>query len=119
MDWVLFSCNLWKLCVAHAVTDCFLQDPKLFSVGFFKNPYNCEANKTFREAGHWPYWLLAHGLMNGLGVAIATSSSGLGIAETLAHIFIDYGKMQKWYNVHMDQAFHLLCKLGWAYVATT
>ena len=114
----MFLIELWKLCVAHAITDCFLQDPKLFSVGYFKNPNNYEANKTFKEGGHWPYWLFAHGLMNGLGVAVATGSCTLGIAETIAHSLIDYGKCRKWYNVHIDQFFHLICKIGWAYIAT-
>lgn len=118
MDWVLFSYSLWKLCVAHAVTDCFLQDPKLFSVGYFKQPNSSQAYAIFGEGGHWPYWLLAHGLINGLGVAVVTGSLFLGIAETFAHVTIDYGKMKKWYNVHVDQALHFLCKIGWAYIAT-
>ena len=113
-----FIDQLWKLGAAHAVTDCLLQDPKLFSIGYFKNRHRRDATKAFGEDGHHIYWLIAHGFLNGLGVWWATGSIGFGIAETLCHIAIDYGKIEKYYGVHRDQAFHGLCKIVWAILTT-
>lgn len=108
IEWV--SLLFW-LGVAHAVTDVLLQDPKLVSIGDYKQKAYCDAQGWH---GHWPYWLLAHGLFNGAGVAIVTGNVLLGIFETMAHSLIDWGKCEQLYDVHIDQLLHLMCKLGWA-----
>ena len=113
-----FMDQLWKLAAAHAVTDCLLQDPKLFSIGYFKNRHLRDAKKAFGEDGHAIYWLIAHGLLNGLGVYWATGSASFGLLETVAHIIIDHLKIERRINVHTDQALHGLCKIGWAILTT-
>ena len=64
----------------------------------------------------WYYWMTAHALMHGGGVALATGSVVLGMAETVAHWCIDYGKCERWYNIHADQALHFGCKVIWLLV---
>lgn len=63
----------------------------------------------------WFYWLTAHAVMQGAGVFLVTSSLALGLFETVAHWLIDFGKCERWYSIHVDQALHLTCKL--TYVA--
>lgn len=61
----------------------------------------------------WFYWMSAHALTHGLGVALITQSMWLGIAETVSHFAIDYGKCEKMYGIHADQFLHVLCKVLW------
>ena len=123
MEWVLslsinrFVTRLWLLLVAHAVTDCLLQDPKLTSIGVFKNRHRGHAKKAFGEGGHEVYWLVAHGLLNGLGVFCVTLNPWLGIFETVSHTLIDFGKIEGKYGVHLDQSFHLGTKILWCILA--
>jgi hypothetical protein len=44
---------------------------------------------------------------------VVTGSATLGLLETVAHWAIDFGKCEKWYSIHVDQALHLLCKVAW------
>ena|SRR5579864_7852520 len=61
----------------------------------------------------WYYWLTAHAMIHGAGVMLVTGSFTLGILETLAHWAIDFGKCEKWYSIHVDQALHFVCKVAW------
>lgn len=61
----------------------------------------------------WYYCLGAHALVHGLIVAIITGQAVLGLAETVLHWFIDDAKCRKWTNIHVDQALHIACKVGW------
>ena len=95
----------FSLLIAHAITDVFLQSERM------------EVRKTPQGGNeHWFYWMLAHSLMNGLGVWIATGLMGLGITETVTHFAIDTGKCEKLYGVHIDQLLHLGTKLVWLLV---
>ena len=112
MNWVDFAGLMFGMGVGHAVVDCVLQDPGLFQMGKLKQV----GSRWVDGSIHWPYWLLAHGLLNGWAVAIVTDSPILGIAETGAHVSIDLGKMRGVYGVHVDQAAHWACKVAWAYI---
>jgi len=59
----------------------------------------------------WPYALTAHALMHGSAVWYITGNAWLGIAETVAHWIIDFGKCENWYGIHQDQAMHIICKI--------
>jgi hypothetical protein len=61
----------------------------------------------------WPYVLGSHALIHGAFVYIATQSAALGFAEAVAHAAIDFGKCEKKYGIHTDQALHLACKALW------
>ena len=63
---------------------------------------------------NWWYWMTAHSITHGLAVYFVTGSVGFGLAETVAHWFIDFGKCEKRYGLHVDQGLHILCKVMWA-----
>ncbi len=103
---------LFWLLVGHAVGDFALQTEWMVRS---KNP----SRRGPRSAGEhrewvWVHVLSAHALIHGGAVAAATGMVGLGIAETVAHWLIDYGKSRRLYGFHVDQGLHLLCKLVWA-----
>jgi len=72
-----------------------------------------KANSSFPG---WYYWLLAHALVHGGAVFLISGSLMLGVAETVLHTFIDFGKCEHWYSIHVDQALHILCKLAYVWV---
>lgn len=104
MTWLMI---LFLLVVAHAAFDYALQGD---TVSVNKNP---NSNTALQKHVPWYYWMASHALMHGGAVALITGSAALGIAETVAHFFIDYGKCLKKYDIHMDQALHFICKLVW------
>jgi len=65
----------------------------------------------------WMYWLSAHALIHGGAVALATGIWWLGVAETVWHWGIDFGKCDNVIDVHIDQALHLFCKMLWWVIA--
>jgi hypothetical protein len=60
----------------------------------------------------WYYWMASHAATHAVAVGIATGSVWLGTAEFLAHFAIDFGKCEKKYGIHVDQALHALCKVA-------
>lgn len=108
------SAILFKLLCGHAVADFMLQHPW---VAQNKNRHATPAG--YDPAIHgpkqlvWPHVLTAHALTHGGLVMLATGSALLGMAETIAHWLIDFGKCEKWYGIHVDQAAHVACKCLW------
>jgi hypothetical protein len=110
---------LFVMLCGHAVADFMLQHPWVAQ----------NKNRNAQTTGHdpklhgprqtiWPYVLTAHALTHGAGVYLATGSSSLGLAETVAHWLIDFGKCERWYGIHADQWMHIGCKVVWALLAT-
>lgn len=64
----------------------------------------------------WQQCLFWHALMHGGAVALITGSVALGVAETLIHVGIDYGKCAGRYGFNVDQGLHVACKALWAVV---
>jgi hypothetical protein len=62
---------------------------------------------------HWTWWMAGHTALHGLFVAVITGIPLLGLAEWIIHFAIDYGKCRGYYNLGMDQAFHIFCKMLW------
>lgn len=62
----------------------------------------------------WIHVLSGHALIHGGAVALITGSIWLGLAETVAHWLIDFGKGERWYGFHTDQLLHIGCKFAWA-----
>lgn len=105
---------LFKLLCGHAIADFALQTDWIA----------CNKNRHYAPKGYdpalhgpqqsiWPYVLTSHSLIHGLMVYLATGSLELGIAETIAHWMIDFGKCEKWYGIHLDQWLHIGCKILW------
>ncbi len=59
------------------------------------------------------YHLIAHSGMQGAGVAVVTGNIWLGLAEWLAHTFIDEAKVRGRTTFAQDQALHVACKIVW------
>lgn len=96
---------LWWLVVGHVVMDYWAQSDAL---AVAKNRHR-NKNPYFP----WQYALTAHAIMHGAAVAYLTQSIALGLIETAAHWLIDCGKNEDYYNIHVDQALHLLCKVAY------
>lgn len=104
MTWLMV---LFLLIVAHSAFDYALQGD---TVAVNKNP---NAKTELQKHVPWYYWMLSHAFMHGGAVALITNSVWLGIAETVAHFFIDYGKCLKKYGILGDQLLHIACKTTW------
>jgi hypothetical protein len=104
--------TLFWLLAGHALADFAIQ-PDAMARGKSRHfvPRQAESRKAETI---WPYWLTSHALIHGAAVALATGCVPLGIAETVAHWLIDFGKCEDWYGFHVDQAAHVACKLAWA-----
>jgi len=106
---------LFFLLAGHALMDYSLQtDPMAV----------CKCRRTdnpIQKSVPWFYWLTAHALLHGAAVGViiiwVTGNWDLAIAfalaETVVHWFIDLGKCEKLYTIHVDQALHVLCKVLW------
>lgn len=92
------------LLAGHAVADYPLQGDFLATA---KDRYSA-LGQIF-----WPHALTCHALIHGGMVALLTGSVSLGIAETVAHWFIDLLKCENRIGLNTDQALHVICKLVW------
>src|SRR3990167_8163236 len=102
--------QLFLLVAAHALTDYALQPEWMAQ---HKSPLNPPPEKL----GQWWWVLTAHGLINGLGVALILGVWWLGVAETVAHFTIDRAKCLKRLTAKQDQILHLLSKILWVCLA--
>jgi hypothetical protein len=59
------------------------------------------------------YHLIAHPGIQAAGVAVVTDNIWLGLAEWLAHTFIDVAKVRGRTTFAQDQALHIACKIVW------
>lgn len=98
------------LLVAHAAFDYALQGD---TVAINKNP---NASTPLQQHVPWYYWMGSHALMHGGAVAVITNNVWIGIAETVAHFAIDFGKCAQKYTIHVDQLLHLVCKIAWVVI---
>ncbi len=104
----------FKLIMGHALADFALQSD---SMAKGKNR-NRKPDMSVVPPGQvytpsWMYWLTAHALIHGMCVWIITQNMALGVAETVCHWGIDFGKCESWYGMHEDQIMHLICKAAW------
>jgi len=58
----------------------------------------------------WFMWLTHHAMIHGLVVYLLTQNIYLGMTETIAHWFIDYGKCNNLYSPYGDQYLHIITK---------
>ncbi len=107
---------LFGMLCSHAIADYMLQTPW---VAQNKNRHAAGGISGYDPKLHgpkqttWPYVLMAHALTHGAGVGLVTGSVFLGLAETLAHFWIDFLKCERLFGIHVDQALHIACKLLW------
>jgi hypothetical protein len=112
---------LFFLIAAHALMDYSLQNDSMAL---------CKCRKStspLAASVPWYYWLTSHALLHGAAVAAIFRWMGydwsvvfaIGMAETVLHWGSDYAKCEKLYSLHVDQAFHITCKLAWWTLAFT
>lgn len=101
---------LFFLLAAHALLDFPLQGEV---VAINKSPL---AKTELQKHVPWYYWLTAHALVHGGAVALVTGTVWLGLAETVCHFAIDYGKCLHKYSIHGDQFLHVVCKVLWVVI---
>lgn len=104
--------QLFLLLGAHAVTDYALQSETMATR---KRPSIFKAANQ-RTYGPWWWWMSAHSLINGLGVALILSWE-FGVLETITHWCLDVSKCQGKLTTKQDQALHLLSKVLWVCLA--
>jgi len=103
---------LFYMIAGHALMDFSLQND---TMALEKNRHR---DSPMQKSVPWYYWLTAHALIHGGTVGYITGSIHLGIAETIIHWIIDFGKCEKWYNIHVDQFLHIACKVVWYLIMT-
>lgn len=106
-----FEVMFWLL-LGHALGDFALQSDWMVRS---KSPSAVQPSSSSKRPGLiWIHVLSAHALIHGGAVALITGSVWLGLAEFVAHWWIDYGKSNRLYGFHTDQFLHLGFKLLWA-----
>jgi len=106
---------LFFLLAGHALMDYALQGDAMAA---------CKCRRSTHPAAQsvpWYYWLTAHALLHGAAVGVLVQwgynnwnlALGFAVAESIAHWLIDFGKCEKMYSIHIDQALHVLCKVAW------
>jgi len=103
----------FQFCVMHAILDFMLQPGVMASAKGRSSKYHRDGNREFPA---WYYWLGAHSLGHGGAVYLVSGNPLLGIVETFFHGLIDHLKCERRTSLAMDQALHLLCKLGYCVV---
>ena len=88
-------------------------------IGKFKNR-NVSRALSRQDMPIIPWWHLmtAHAFIHGGSVLLVTKSLQLATFETVAHFIIDCMKCEGWTNIHVDQALHIMCKIGYVYILT-
>lgn len=101
---------LFALLVGHAIADYPLQGDFLARAKNHRAPVLAANGQAF------PWWIAlgSHALIHGGAVALVTGSALLGLAETVAHVAIDYGTSEGKTGGYVgDQALHVACKVLW------
>ena len=109
--------NIFLLLCGHALADFALQTEW---IAYNKNrnvvPKGYDPEKHGKLQSIWIYVLTSHALIHGLMVYLITLNIWFGIAETIIHWVVDFGKCEKWYGIHTDQSIHILCKIIWGII---
>lgn len=110
----MFSLFFLLLC-GHAVADFALQSE---FIAANKSRHNIP--KGYDPVRHgpmqmiWPYVLGAHALIHAAAVFVITQSATCAVIEAASHALIDFGKCEKKYGIHADQAMHIALKACYA-----
>ncbi len=102
---------LWLLIAGHCLADTALQ-PDVMAKG--KRRQEIDLSRV--PKGQKPvnlrfFWMTHHAMIHGLIVCLITQNIYLGMAETILHWGIDYGKCENLYSPYGDQALHILTKV--------
>lgn len=103
---------MFKFVIGHVLADYVFQND---TMAVHKNRHS--ESELFKMNGfpNWFYWLSAHSIIHGAAVYIITQNMMLGLVEVVLHWIIDFCKCEKWFDIHIDQALHIICKAGYVY----
>ncbi|QEL15986.1 DUF3307 domain-containing protein [Limnoglobus roseus] len=82
-----------------------------------------KANSPLQKSVPWYYWMFAHAILHGATVGVVIYMAGgftpltitaYATVETVVHGIADVLKCEGYTSIHVDQAFHVVCKLAWA-----
>lgn len=104
---------LFLLICGHAIGDFTLQNEWIATNKNRHVRRNLSPEIRAQTQVIWPHLMTAHALHHGLIVYLITHNLTLGLAETVVHWLTDFGKCEKWYGFHLDQAIHVTCKFLW------
>jgi len=107
--------TLFLLIIGHAFADYAFQTDWIAKNKNRHNPAPMGYDPKLHGAMQaiWPYVLSAHALIHAGLVYIILGRIDLAFYEFVIHWIIDFGKCERWYGIHVDQALHILCKLLW------
>jgi len=109
------SIMLFYLIACHALMDYALQGDAMAVC-------KCRrANHPLQKSVPWFYWLSAHAMLHGMAVGVVirwfgydmVTATTFAIIETVIHWFVDLGKCEQFFNIHVDQGIHIACKIAW------
>ena len=103
---------LFAFLIGHALADFPLQGPFL-AIGKDKGTGLERFSGTPWPPGMWAYCLTMHSLIQAGAVWVISGSVVLGFTEFVLHWFIDCAKSSKLTGFYLDQALHVLCKIGY------
>lgn len=103
---------LLALCIGHALGDFPLQGEFLAQGKNRKLAPPMLADGAEPPKRVWIYCLTAHALIHAGLVWIITGSVALGITELVVHWIIDALKSESAFGFEVDQALHILTKIG-------
>lgn len=95
------------LIFAHFVADYPLQTD-------FLAKYKCRKESLAKIP--WYYVMAGHCGTHAFFVMMITGNCYLAIAEFIAHYIIDVLKCENLIDIHLDQFWHIICKLIWTIV---
>lgn len=110
----MFANILFKLIAGHFLCDYPLQGD---FIGKNKNrhtPAIMHINPGMKPIPWW-HLMTAHAFIHGLSVLLITNSLLLALIETIIHFIIDVGKCEGYFDINIDQSFHIICKLSYAF----
>lgn len=97
----------FKLLIGHALSDFVLRTEAMSKEKCRHYRYLPPGRKMVSV---WFYYLTAHALINCGVVWLITGSVTLAVCELILHWFIDLWKCEGWFDPHVDQLLHVLCK---------
>lgn len=104
---------LFLLIAGHFLCDYPLQGD---FIGKHKNrhvPIQVPFAQTKGKGIPWWHLMTAHAFIHGGAVLVITGRLELAVFETVAHFVIDCLKCEGYTDINVDQAMHILCKIGY------
>lgn len=110
--------TLFQLIIGHALADFTFQTDAMAKGKNRNRPVDPAVIPPGQKLQTvWPYWLTSHALIHAGMVGVVLGRWDLALVEFVVHWFIDFGKCENWYGIHVDQGAHVVTKFVlWLFV---